>query len=412
MSNYNLPLQFDKSILFSTDLAGKNYVSGYPFMLQKIGAASYTATHSELSKVYNTAPFGIPTDTLYKPKLYVFMCKGPQCVYAAPGKAFYQGADIRVYDYVTGVIIKPVIEARVLSYDPRTGLLWFDAYSVLMGTGETNKFPIENARVSVFNAKYAISGTPYTPRSIASGGTAATKDVDALANLGSRNIKTVMQYFTDFISPAEGAFTHVDNTPTYINGYGLATILPSEHPGVIRQQVTSTLADRGRNFWIGPNTDQGKTQGICALGVGDTWEWMTYIPTLATAGNDYRLTMGAFIQTSAGVISQLEFLYSGSAQVKWQTVTRYVSGPVTTVSATNVATGWNKLSITNDGVNIVFKVNGATIASIGVGFIFSYGTVNFTMYFHHDLAWIAGAPPVIELDYFSIFRTYSTARGG
>lgn len=417
MSSYNLPLEINYQPFLSTDLAGQGpYVSGFPAIMGAMSDAAYQPNTSRLREVYDTSLYGIPPNALYQRKKWIYICKGPQHAYAAPGKSFTEGQDIRIYNSAAVASTKSVVAARVISYDARTGLLWFDVYSILMGsdnsTGELNRIPTSLAVVTCFAGKQTIDeGTGY-PRSIATGGTGGSSDRDGLTQLTSRNIIRVAEYMNDFISPAEGPVDVYNDLSVRMSAYGNAASTPSAHPGVIKMNVSAGAGNVRMNAVINKypgihNAEGGASvTGSAGLLVGSYWEFDVYIPALSTAVNEYIIEIGGTSSLSLPNHT-LYFKYQRTSSVNW-IIAASGSPFVSSTTATAVSTGWNRLRITRTSSSVfTFNVNGTNIGTLSPSSFDNQGPMG--AYIQLDRS--AGTSPTIEWDYFYALHLYSTDRG-
>lgn len=420
MSQFNLPLEIDYQPFQSTDLAGQGpYLAGYPAIMGAMGNATYTAASSDLREVFDTSLYGIPPNTLYQRKPWIFICKGPQVCYAAPGKAFVKGCDIRIYNRNAVALTKSVVAARVISYDVKTGLLWFDVYSIFMGadngTGDHNRIATTDATATIFNGKQTINQVTGYPRTIATGGTAGSSDRDALTQLGSRNIVRVAEYFNDFVSPAEGPIDTYSNVGTRLNLFGNASVQPLSHPGTIRMQATST--NQLVYLTISPNLFSGvdffstiKNASFATLD-GSYTEFCIYIPTLSNGTNEYYLTFGIYAGGSGSPKSQALFQYIRPTSSNWLVTSSSPGGGTNNLTTTTaVAVGWNKFRLTRNGSNYVFSINGVTIGTIGYP-VLSDSSVYAIASPYVSIQRAAGTSPIIEVDYVYTKVLYATDRG-
>lgn len=363
--SYGLPLEFDDRLHNSLELVGKNYLSGFPDLMKAIAAQTYKPTYSDLRKNLDVTQYGLPTNIFDKEKPYVYAFRGLQTVYAAPGRAFYPGADIRIYNRTTAGSTRTLIAARVTAYNELTGKLTFDAYSVNYGlddsTVEVNKIPTLNARVSIFGAKNLTAGTPLA---IASGGLASTTERGGLAAIGSQNVSNVAEWFCDF-TDANDIMALVPWINTSINFVGSTVnpTTPEEHPG--QMSIVGTIAATAGGWVFGFVGGPSGKNGFSLKGTGSFIEYMIAVSAAPTSGNNFDYSVG--MCKDAAEHNALEGF---GVQIIFATSAKFIcsaTGAASVTAATvPAANTWYKIRITNDGTNFVFVINGTTVATIAI----------------------------------------------
>lgn len=411
MSVYNLPLEINYQKFETSNFAGSNYLSGFPSIAAALAAQSYSATFSDARAVY-------VADPTYPRKDFVWMFKGLQCIYLAPGKAFGPGCDVRIYNKASAGATHGVVAARVESYDAITGLMWFDAYAISLGldTGspETNHIPITNTRVTAFNGKnVAVVGN----RTIATGGTGATSDMDALNNFGSRNGRDVVEYLHDFLSPAEGPAHVFGTTGTYLNAYGVAQSDPTNHPGVIQLGAVTTVASNRSKTLILANHARAPSSsysgGITVMNAGCAVEWLVWQPALSNVTNEYTYVTGLYFINTSNIETYLQFAYTRTSSVNWKIQGRALNGSVTdTATATAVASAWIKFRIEFDGTTFTFRINGTSVGTMTAASLGYVVGINTPLYFRSSITWVAGTSPIYDHDYVYIKKVFLGPRTG
>lgn len=429
MSDYSLPLEFNNRVFTSTEFAGRAYASGYPHFMQTLDGCAIEAFYSEVRELYEPKKYGRASDPLYEPKKFVWMCKGPQVLYVAPGKAFVQGCEVRVYKANTAAASASVIYATVLSYDEVTGLLWIEVHSIRVGNefqvGD-NKIPVASARVSIFND---MNVPQAAPRNVSGGGLASSNDIDGLGAIGAANIRSASEFFHDFISQAEG------NVESYhihsVGGAILRNLMfqkppsdPANHPGCVYMFCSNGPNDRHRIVVApyGESPAAGDTAGanskITGFTTGMFIEFVFYLPLIATVAQDYVLNIGLCGDEASGTnVNTFRFMlnYTRSASANWRIGYGY-NGAATAFAATAsaVTTGWKKVRMTFTGAVINVTVNGVLILSISTATLGSYDQTRRVSFGHFsaELDYVAGGQHELYLDYLHIRKPYASMRGG
>ena len=363
--SYGLPLEFDDRLHVSTELVSMNYLAGFPDLMKAIAAQTYKPTYSDLRKNLDVSIYGLPNNPLDKEKPYVYAFRGIQTVYAAPGRAFSPGADIRIYHRTTAGSTRTLIAARVIAYNELTGKLTFDAYSVNYGlddnTMEVNKIPTLSARVSIFGAKNLTAGTPLA---IASGGMAGTTERSNLAAIGSQNVSNVAECLYEFTDANEimSLVTWVNTSINFVDGT-MASTTPEEHPGQLR--IVGTINSLAAGWLMGLTGDHLDPNGFSFKGTGSFIEYDLLLSAAPTSGNNYNYSVGASKDvTQHDAIEGFGFTFTFSTTAK---IICSATGATSVVAATVPAGNtWYKCRVTNDGTNLVYTVNGTTVATISL----------------------------------------------
>lgn len=361
--SYGFPLEFDDRLHNSLELVGRNYLSGFPDLMKAISAQTYKTTYSDLRKTLDVTQYGLPNNPLDREKPYVYAFRGIQTVYAAPGRAFYPGADIRIYNRVTAGSTRTLIAARVIAYNELTGKLTFEANAINFGVDdfamEVNKIPTLNARVSLFGARGLTAGTPL---SIASGGIAGTTERSGLAAIGSQNVSNIAEFFCDFLYMDEiMSLTPWINTAINFVGGTMASTTPEEHPG--QMSIVAGISSQAAGWVFGYQGGVAGKNGFGFKGTGSFIEYSVLVSAAPTTGNNYDYGMG--VCKDAAEHDALEgfgfkIIFATSARILCS-----ATGASTVVAATvPAANTWYKCRITNDGTNFVYTINGTTVATI------------------------------------------------
>jgi hypothetical protein len=410
--SYGLPLEFDDRIFSSEDLVGDNYLSGFPDLMQGVGGnQAYKTTYSDLRKTLNVEIYGRSPNPLDTTKNYVYVVKGRQTVYAASGRAFTPGADIRIYNYKTVGATRSLMAARVVAYDELTGKLTFDTYAINYGVDsssvEVNKIPTLDARVTIFGSRYVTAGTALA---VANGGTGADNDRDALLSLGAANVSDVTDLFVDFLDPgvymAMQAWTN--NSNQFITIASSSTT-PNEHPGQLA--MIATTDSNAYGFLIGYGAGVVGKSGFSFKQAGSFIEYMILASAIPVTGNNYDFNVGV-----ARSLGEHDVFGGFGVKLNFAVNTRFRANAtgasdVSITAVTPTAPTWFKIRITNDGTNLQYTINGVACATISIA--------STTLDFTNDLfmpsfgfgTTARAGTPTVYVDYFHLKEFFNKPRG-
>lgn len=218
---------------------------------------------------------------------------------------------------------------------------------------------IADARLPIATVAQSVAGT--------SASTLVTPHSMHLSRRGSGRSK-FFELFTDFAMTASGISEgsdgflwgrHVSGTGADCNTYS-NRFLSFSRPGAgILSMITGTTATgrAGIDSWNDNSIfrfDQGTT----------TFETLIYIPTLATATDDYVLRLG-FVQGNALTNDVIAFEYNRSNSVNWHGVTGWNGGYTRVDTGVAVAaTKWLLLALEFTSTSLTLRINGTACGTI------------------------------------------------
>ncbi len=216
--NYQLPLNFFDQLVDSSKLGGRNYVRGFPELVQLV--KSHLAS---------------PGNGHSAPSTIIFLGSGQQQMYASYGKSWKPGIRLLCFDATaSGFAV-----LKVLAYNPLTGLLVFE-----------NQFQstFYDAKATTWTLASAFSELVMTANTLAQGLTAANNVSSARGTLQEgvpKNAGAIL--FDDFIGkPAASWYvsTGVNHWQKPVN-YTSSTD-PVNHPGCA--QISASAVGATQEF--------------------------------------------------------------------------------------------------------------------------------------------------------------------
>lgn len=356
--NYQLPLNFSEQLVDSTKLGGYAYVRGMPELLNLVKNHAAAADRGVSA-----------ANTIIYPGL------GPQRMYTSCGKSWLSGTNLICCDLATTNYVACIL--RVISYDPRLGLLWFE-------NQYQNAFAdrlLTTWSLSSFNGEYAISSN-----TIAAGLTSGVETLSLRAGLQLASAKDYSILFDDFIgSHLALALTTTGNTNIsgQLAGAGLSNLMSTGisgtqldvlgHPGTAQLSLAANTI-QAQLLTFGPS---GAFDAMDWSGAADVFEACIHMPTLPVAAN-FSISVGMISSNAAAGPNAFVYYNGGNFSLRSGAQNALTT---TAIAIAPVANAWNKIRVERSGANILFTIfNGATTVTgtVATTSLISLGTVRGT----------------------------------
>lgn len=354
--NYQLPLTFNDQLVDNTKLGGYNYVRGMPELMQLVKA------HNDSCASGSSAP-----NTVIYPGV------GPQQMYASPGGSWLPGA--RLFCYATPTIgsLAVGVIIRVISYNPATGLLWFENQYQSCFSDYMSATWI----ISLFYPELII-----TTNTLARGLTGANNVRTARANLqlGLANSYGEIM-FDDYIGRPNSIMIDSTQNNALLRAGSIVGIDPVNHPGIGRlnpSAVSAYMMFAFNDVWHGDLMDLS--------GAGDAIEIAFTLPTLSTSSQRYTITAGLLNPRAGatGPIAYVSYVDNVNTGQFFCTYGNQTTNATNNFTIAPVAGAWNRIRVERSGANILFSVyNGTTTQT------FNAPTTNLT-----GLGIVRGSPAI------------------
>ena len=325
-----LPLVIGGQRVTIDQLAGQNYVVGYPELIALI------VRHCENpSYGYALAP------------AYIYPLPGKQKIWALPGRSWAPGQRLKAFRIGDSSDYRIIF---VHKYDKMTGELWLEVVAA-------SKFStIKLGGNGFFLQPHFLEPVGASAVAVANGGTAGTNVDEIRASLMLPFNPSYSVLFSDFVVP--DSFCRIgtsssDLGPAYQDR--ISTNVPfsfSSHPGVYgfsRQATQHVCFGRGWINWADMSGDN------------TAFEAMVNFDNLSSS-NAYTYEVGLIGTATGGKIS---ISYQEDQNTGRFQVIHGVSNSYTTVNSTFTvaADTWYKLRIAIAGSNIIASANGTQLAS-------------------------------------------------
>lgn len=340
------PVKLGDQTFDALKFEGYNYADGYPDLMGKLVEES-----NALFTDYCTDKFCVEYGT------FDFIVS-PNKTYRAGMRLLFTSANTTTYQY--GVTASPKFICLVVSYNSTSGVLKVKVEQIT-NRGISAKWTITVA--TDLNVQPYYTTARYIPVSSGGYGTEYVASSRAAVRI-QESVYYAQEFFDDFIS---------GNQPTKNQaGWTLADIdwtsslsVATEASFAITGQARKlgawkvTLATAGEVFTYSPLLPFRHLSS----GVTTKFKASFNLGQLSTSTRNYTLKVG-MIGSTSGV--WLEYNYNVNAG-KWQTKVGGNSSIATGNTATTVATGEQTIDIEVVGSNVVFMVNGSTIATVAIG---------------------------------------------
>lgn len=321
-----LPLVIGGQTVSVDQLSGYNYVHGYPEL-------------AGLLKEHGRRPyFGWTVEGAY-----VYCTPGKQRILTTPGKSWCAGYRLRASRFGNSGDYRTL---RVISYDKDTGLMHVEVVaSSTFSTPESG-----STGYYLYPEFPEAMGTSLL--GISSGAVGGRDPITARSGIRVSEPEDYSEFYLDFLSPEDYCSMNTTGA-TYVRfpvpGFPETSLQLTfdTHPGYFRFADSDTVAI-GRPYldWTDFSGDQ--TYFECAI----RFEQLV---------SGYSITFGLL-----GASAKLVFVYDFSVNSSRFTVVHGVSSSYTTINTTftPVVSTWYTLKIYVSGSNILFTINGTTVATI------------------------------------------------
>lgn len=374
-----LPLVIAGQTVGLGELAGYNYLSGYPELMTLLIQHCQDPANG-----YALSP------------AFIYPFPGKQKIYAQQGRSWQQGQRLRAAKIGLTTNWRTVI---VHNYLPLTGELW-----------------IEVMASSVYESAQVGSGgwylTPYFSEpigaalvAIANGGTAAATVDDARVSLQLPLNTTYQTFFSDFIFPdcfCRNIYNNVDQgaAVSYDAGTNLSIDF-SAHPGLMKMQTQISTDVQQVSFGKAYNHHWADMSGDNSV-----FESLFHIPALSTSGT-YQFETG-LIGTNAKIsLSYKDTLNAGSFQYVYGTGGAYTTTNTAVLAAINT---WYKFTVVISGANVQMTINGASSTTTAKAAYQGVGTTNRMTPMARLTQAASALSPLVNLDYLYYRKFFPSGR--
>jgi len=384
-----LPLTLADQLVTINQLAGSNYVPGYPELLNLLG--------QHPRKLLVGA-------TVIASNAYIYPIPGKQRVWAVKGKGWTSGMRLRAYKAGN---LTHYCTILVNDYSAATGQMIFEVLAA-------SYFDLAQPSAYFF--------TPFFPESAASavlstasGGTAGNDIESARVGLKLPCNSKFTELFADFVVPLNICRRIVRRPTLFDNGAAVALPLATNpydyqnHPGVARV---------GTGTPTGPISAVGDYDGV-VLGrpSGHDWaDWGADGTVFEAQINLPALITDSKSQVEVGLVgtnAKLLVCYTNGVNTGRFTFQTGVSGSYTTQNTvlTVAAATWYKIRLETVGANIQVQINGANTLTVAkAGFQGLSGNNRMSPLTRMIAIVSSPAQVAIDIDYLYFLREFPTAR--